>query len=395
MKSKDLIQQELKTNLAAAFKSSDENEIAQAFANFAESVQESVLTDAKAYQQTADSTILAARGMRQLTAQENQFYQKLIGAMQSPDIRQAFTTVDLALPETVIDTIMTDIRMTHPLLAAIKFTNTTALTKMIVNKQGSQLAVWGPLNSAITAEMSGAIGVINLTLCKLSAFMPVSKDMLAVGPVWIDAYVRATLAEAVALATEVAVITGTGKDEPIGMDRDVSDDVTVVAGVYPQKALIVLTDIGSVGYAPHLASLAAGPNGQARPLTSVLLIVNPADYFTKIFPAVTVRALDGTYNNNVFPFPTLIIQSAAQAVGEAILGIADRYFLGIGAGTSGGKVEYSDEFRFLDDQRVYLTKMYGNGMPLDDAAFIRLDISGLVPGVLQVNVVNIADTPVA
>lgn len=383
MKSKDLMTQELKSTLATAFKSTDETAIAQAFAEFAESVQDGVMADVKAYQQTADSTILASRGMKPLTAEENKFYQSMIGAMKSPDIRQAFTTVDLALPETIIDRVMEDIKKEHPLLAAIKFENTTALTKMIINKQGAQMAVWGPLNAAITAEMSGAIGVIDLTLCKLSAFMPISKDMLAVGPAWLDAYVRAVLAEATALATETVIVSGTGNNQPIGMDRDVSDGVTVTGGVYPKKALVAITDLGVAGYAPLLASLAAGPMG-SRVITKVILVVNPADYFTKIFPATTLRTLDGSFVNNAFPFPTEVIQSAAVTVGEAIIGIADKYFMGIGAGTSGGKIEYSDEFRFLDDQRVYLTKMYGNGMPLDDKAFIRLNIAGVVPTIQTV-----------
>lgn len=391
MKSKDLILQELKDNLVLAFKSTDENAIAQAFTPFAEAIQENIISEFNLYQKSADSTILAKRGMHQLTTEENKFYQGVIGAMKSADIRQAFTTIDVALPETVIDNVMADIKAAHPLLAAIKFQNTTALTKMIINKQGAQLAIWGPLNSAITAEMSGAIGVIDLTLCKLSAFMPISKDMLTVGPSWVDAYVRAVLTEAIALATETAIITGTGKDMPIGMDRDVSDGVTVTAGVYPQKVLVPITGLEVVNYAPLLASLATGPLG-ARPITKVLLIVNPTDYFTKIFPATTVQASDGSYVTNIFPFPTEVIQSAAVTVGEAIMGIADKYFMGIGAGTTGGKIEYSDEFRFLDDQRVYLTKLYGNGRALDDKAFIRLNISGVVAKTLKVTVLGTVAT---
>lgn len=38
------------------------------------------------------------------------------------------------------------------------------------------------------------------------------------------------------------------------------------------------------------------------------------------------------------------------------MGIAKKYFMGIGAGSS-GKIEYSDEYQFLEDNRVYTTKM--------------------------------------
>jgi len=42
----------------------------------------------------------------------------------------------------------------------------------------------------------------------------------------------------------------------------------------------------------------------------------------------------------------------------------------------------------LEDERVYLTKLYGNGMPLDSRSFRRLDIQNLVPAVPRVFVTN-------
>lgn len=392
IKNKDLIQQELKDSLAVAMKSTDENAIATAFAAFAEGVQQNVMEEFETYKQTADSNILTKRGVHQLTSKEEKFYQSVIGALGSTNPRQSFTNLDNAFPETIIDNVIADIKELHPLLAAINFTNTTLLTKMIVNKQGAQLATWGPLNSAITKELSGSIGMIDLTLCKLSAFMPISKDMIAVGPAWIDAYVRGVLSEAIALATEVAIVTGTGKDEPIGMDRDVSDDVTVTGGIYPQKTPVVISGFDPVTYGAMVGLLVKAPNGKTRVVTSVLMLVNPTDYFTRVFPATTVRAMDGTYSHDVFPFPTTVIQTSAVAEGRAVFGLADKYFMGIGAGTTGGKIEFSDEFKFLDDERVYLTKLYGNGRALDDNAFILGDITGLVPATLEVSVSNVVKT---
>jgi len=392
MKSKDLILQQLKDTLAVAMKSTDENAIAQAFAGFAEGVQQNVMEEFKAYQMTADSNILTKRGVHQLTAEETKFYQSIITAMSSKDPRQAFTTLSTAYPETVIDNVIADIKAAHPLLNAINFTNTTIFTKMIVNKQGAQLAVWGAINSIITAELSGAIGEIDLSLCKLSAFMPISKDMLLVGPAWIDAYVRSTLAEAIALALETAIITGTGKDMPIGMDRSVADDVTVTAGVYPKKIPMVVSDLSPLTFGAIAGKLAQAPNGKQRPVNSILMVVNPLDYFTKIYPNTTIRALDGTYSFNVLPFPCTIVQSTAVTANSAIFGLADKYFMGIGAGTKEGKIEFSDEFRFLEDQRVYLSKLIGNGKALDDNAFILADISTMIAAALEVVVTNIVKT---
>ena len=392
MISKDLQQKLSQEKLVEAFKSTDENAIAVAFTEFAEGVQQSVISEFEAYKQSADSNILTKRGVHQLTATEDKFYQGIISAMKSADPRQAFTTLPAAYPETIVDNVIADIKEAHPLLAAINFTNTTILTKMIVNKQVAQLAAWGPINSAITKELMGEIGTMDLTLCKLSAFMPISKDMLLLGPAWIDAYVRSVLSEAIAMATEEAIINGTGKDMPIGMNRSVADDVTVTAGVYPLKTAMSVANLNPLTFGAIAGKLAVAPNGKQRPVSNVLLIVSPLDYFTKIFPNTTIRQLDGSYAYNVFPFPTTVIQSTAVTAGTAIFGLADKYFMGIGAGTNGGKVEFSDEYKFLEDERVYLSKMYGNGKALDDNAFILADISTMTAAVLEVAVTNIVKT---
>ena len=91
MKNKDLLKQELLDNLSVAMKSEDEGAIAQAFAEFADSVQQNILEDAKAYQQSMDNVILEKRGIHQLTQKETKFYQGIIDGMRSEDPRQAFT----------------------------------------------------------------------------------------------------------------------------------------------------------------------------------------------------------------------------------------------------------------------------------------------------------------
>ncbi|WP_416044893.1 phage major capsid protein [Clostridium tyrobutyricum] len=392
MKSKDLIQQELKNKLVQAFKSENPDDITQAFTDFAESVQQNVLQEYNTYQKTQDSNILAKRGVHQLTSAEQKYYEKLIDAMKSSNPRQAITDIDIAFPETIIDNVMQDLKSEHPLLSAVNFVNTTILTKILVNKQGSQMATWGPLNSAITEQLQGSIGKIDLTICKLTAYMPMSKDMLNIGPAWVDAYVRATLTESLALALETGIVDGTGKDMPIGMDRSVADDVTVTGGVYPKKTATVITAFDPISYGNILDKISQKPNGQKRPVPSVILVVNPSDYFTKVFPATTLRTTNGTYATNVFPFPTTVIQSSAVPTGQAIMGLASKYFMGIGGGSAGGKIEYSDEFQFLDDNRVYVVRMYGNGRALDDNAFQLLDISGVVPADFEVQVTNVVKT---
>jgi hypothetical protein len=285
-----------------------------------------------------------------------------------------------------MDAVLDDIKSNFPLLSAINIQNTSTITKMIINKMGIQLAVWGALNKTITEELTGAIGEIDVNTNKLTAFMAISRDMVDAGPEWMDAYVRAVLVEANGAGLCKAVVAGTGKDEPIGMLKDVSDNVTVTAGVYPDKQTVAITDLSPVTIGTIAATLTKGPNNRTRVVPKILVVVNPTDYFEKIMPATTYLTPNGTYVNNVLPYPSDIVQDVNVPSGKAIFGLASRYFMGVGKGGSGGQIEFSDEFKFLDDQRVYKTKLYGNGRPLDNNAFVVTDISGLTPINLKVNV---------
>ena len=386
IKSLDVIKQELEQKLNDAMQGEDSNAITQVLAEFASNIREDVMQDFKAYQKTQDKTILAKRGVRQLTEEEKKFYQSFGEVIKSSDPKMSFTGLDLAMPFSIIDTVLEDIKSNYPLLSAINIQNTSTITKMIVNKMGAQLAVWGALNTTITNELNGAIGEIDVNTNKLTAFMAVSLDMIDAGPEWMDAYVRAVLVEANGGGICKAVVAGTGKDEPIGMIRDVSDGVTVTGGVYPAKATVAITDLSPKTIGSIAKTLASAPNDRSRTVPKILVVVNPTEYFDKIMPATTYLTPNGTYVNNVLPYPSDIIQDVNVPNGQAIFGLASRYFMGVGKGGQGGQITYSDEFRFLDDQRVYKTKLYGNGRPLDNNAFVVADISALVPVNLKVNV---------
>ena len=159
-------------------------------------------------------------------------------------------------------------------------------------------------------------------------------------------------------------------------------------GVYSDKTAVAVTDLSPASYGPLLATLSKGPNGKSRAVSRVLLVVNPEDYFTRVFPATTVRAADGTYSKDVFPFPTTVVQSAAVPAGKAVMGLPAKYFMGLGT-QSGGKIEYSDEYKFLERQRIYAIFLYGYGRAMDENAFLLLDISGLKGAALEVRVTEL------
>jgi len=377
--------------LNTAITSGDEAEFTQAYTDLCNNIQETVMLEATGLIQAADTNVLVGRGVRQLTSEENNYYQKVIDAMKSSNPKQALADMNVVLPITTIDAVFDDLTAAHPLLEAINFQNTSGLIEFLVNTNTKQLATWATLTAAIVTELTSGFKKINMTLHKLSAFLPIAKSMLDLGPVWLDRYVRTVLAEALAFGLEEAIINGTGKDMPIGMNRQVGTGVVVTDGVYPLKATVPLTGLDPLSYGTLLATMAVDANGKARVIDKVILIVNPTDYLTKIMPATTVRSTDGTYTNNVFPFPTMVIQSVQVPAGKAIIGLANKYFMGIGTAKS-GKIEYSDEYKFLEDERVYLVKLYGHGEPLDNNAFVYVDISGLVPTIQQVKVVGTVST---
>lgn len=388
MKNKDLLKQEnteLMQKLSEALKNDDENAMAEAFTQFAEGLQERIVKEYEDLGESRDASILAARGVRQLTGEEKEFYQAWVDAAKSENPQQALVDIQKAMPETIIDTVIEDMKEAHPLLGEIDFINCQGAIKMIVNADNIELATWDAITTEITKELAGKIDEIDMTLAKLSAFVPVSKDMLDLGPTWLDNYVRIILSEASAGGLEKGILKGTGKNQPIGMCKNLKGSVQ--SGVYPDKEKVELTSLDVLEYCNAVAPLAEKEEGGYRAVPEVMLVTNPVDYIQRVVPSSTVRATDGTYKNNIFPYPTKVIQSAVLDKGEAILGLPKKYFMGVGAGKS-GKIEYSDQYQFLEDNRVYLTKLYGMGRPKDNNAFIYLDISKMEPAAFKVEVIN-------
>lgn len=364
---------ELLSNLAEAVRSNDSEAMKMAMENWQNYITNEIMAEAEGISQATDRAVLASRGVRQLTTEEVKFYDNFIKcAKQQTGVIDGIINV---LPETVYTSVLDDIQRSHPLLDAIDFVNTSAAIKWVINKQTGQMATWDELNTPITKELSGIIEVVDMTFMKLTAYMFVTKDMLNLGPVWLDTYVRRTLAEALATALEVAIVDGDGVKKPIGMTRNFKGSYEDGTG-YSRKDPITLTSFDSVSYGSVLATLAEDELGNSRPIAEVLMLVNPKDYFSKILPATSFLTPNGTYATNVFPFPTRVIQSVGVPAGKVVIGIGKNYFMG--AGTSkGGKLEYDDSYKFIEDLRTYTIRFYGNGRPKDINSFILADISSL------------------
>lgn len=377
--------------ISDAAKAGDQDAFKEGLNELCLDIEAQILEEAKSLREETDAAVLAQRGVRQLTSEEKEYYNALISTMKASGkegVKMALTNVDKTFPITIINDVMENMKQEHPLLAAVDTRNVTGLTKWLVNTDEGANATWDELNTEIIKEIASGFNDLELNQKKLSAWMPISQDMLELGPNWLDAYIRTCLSEALAIGFENGIVTGTGKKMPIGMDRQVQEDVTVTAGVYPKKDAIIVTDFSPVTYGDLVSRLAEDERGKARAVNGLIMVVNPFDYFKLVMPATTVMLPDGTYRNDVLPVPTKIIQSVAVARDEAILGIGKRYFLGVG-GKRG--IQFSDDAAFLEDKRLYKIVAYANGRAKDNNSFLLLDISGLKRLIYEVKTVDSAN----
>lgn len=376
--------------LAAAQKSGDENKIQEAWNEFHNSVVEQVKADFTELQESKDASVLAQRGYRQLTSKETAWYQKVIDALKSNNPKQAFTAIigsdneDDMMPTTIIEDVYKYLRDEHPLLKAINFQYVGFITKWIMNDHSAQNAVWGKITDEIIKEITSSFKVIDIDQNKLSAYAIIEMGMLDLGPTFLDGYIRAVLAEAIFAGLEAAIVGGSGVGQPIGLKKNIGEGVSYNPSTgYPDKEKISVKSFAPAEYGALVARMAVTEGGRRRKFTHVGMIVNMVDYLTKVMPATTVLNAEAKYVNNLFPFPTNVYISNEVEDGEAILFLEDEYFMGMG-GSKNGVIEYSDEYKFLEDQRVFKVKQYGAGRAYDNTSALYLDISGISPAFITV-----------
>ena len=331
-----------------------------------------------------DKNILVQRGYRQLTTAEQKYYDALITASKCRNVQQAVTTLaDLTanevMPESIIDQVMKDLVEEHPLLTKVNFQNAKYATKIIMNNHSRQNAVWGEIDAEIEKEITSQFKVLHLAQNKLSAFAVIPMGLIDMGPTFLDGYIRTILKDAIACGLEEAIVKGDGDGKPVGLMKKLTG---AVDGVHQDKEAQAVTDFGVKSMGALIAQMAKNEKGQNRPVGKLSLICNANDYYTLVAPAVRVQNMSGAYVDN-FAFPMEVVISEAVPTGKAILADLNNYFVGVGFAKD-GVIEFSDEYKFIEDQRTYKIKTYANGRALDENSAIVLDITGLQPAVITV-----------
>lgn len=368
----------------------DDKKFIQYHNELTESVEEKLTAKQEAmfneHVQAIDREIMARRGKNAQTSEEVQYWTEVGQAMASKNPKQALENISVTMPITTIERVMDGVRK-HPLIEKLQFIPAGPVNRVVYSKRGKPKAAWGELCDEVVTELTAGFAVAEAALYKLSAFIPVCKQGITFGPAYIEELVRSILTESIANGLEEGAVNGTGKSMPIGMTREVGEDVTIVGGVYPQKTKEAITDFSLVTVGQLISEISQDEDGAGRDVRDLILVCNEQDYYTKIIPATTILTPGGEYRSTL-PYNIEIIPvSEGLEPGEAVFGLGYRYICMAGMNPE-GNIEYSDHFRFLQDQRVYLVKAFANGFPADNNAFIFLDVSGVKPAVYKVELVQ-------
>lgn len=345
-----------------------------------EDVKQTILKEFEDYK--ANSVL--PKGFRQCTEQEKKWLDSAILSVKGAT-SQSLSGIDAVMPETVFNDIFEEMSVEHELIRELDVINTKNKVKWLLNTGIEGTAGWGDLCDEIDDEIKQGFKAEELPLQKLSAYMYVCLTLLDLGYEWLMRFCVKTLAEAIAVALEDAVINGNGSKKPIGMIKDIvvdpEDDTTSIE----TKTPVELTDMGASSLGSIFATLS---NSAKRVVRNVIMVVNSNDYYTKVFPAIAYRNALGEYAIRT-ALPIKIVLSEAVPSNHAVFGMGKNYKLLLGLGEN-GKLTYSDDFKFLDDVRTLKQKLVGNGRPMDNNSFVYADITNLKPDFFNVKVEEVS-----
>lgn len=321
--------------------------------------------------QMADSVIMQARGANVLTSDETKFFNAVI--------EQGGFTDNEVLPKTTQERIFDDLVEAHPLLQEIGIQNLGAVTEFIYGDPEG-MAVWGPLFGDIKGQLNATFRKEKIEQLKLTAFIPLSNDMLKLGPVWIERYVRTMISEAMAVGLEKGYVTGTGKDMPIGLLKDLQG--AVVDGVYPDKASVgtltfepgrtTINELKGVVEKLSIRMVGTGENAKEKVRNvagKVVMVVNPFDNFG-VQANATVQNAAGLYVTSL-PFNPKITESMFVPKGKVIFFVRGEYLAAVGGAM---EVKKFDQTMALEDATLYIAKQFATGKPKDNYAVQVYDL---------------------
>ena len=320
-------------------------------------------------------------GLRSLTEKEKQWIDRAI--KQEGDTSSLTGKEIDYLPQTTVSYIFEDLKTEHPLFKYINWAP-AGVQKWFLSERSGQ-ATWGKLTRAIVDQIEAGIDTLDLEVNSLSAFMFVPRAIINMGYKWIDKFVRTVLLEVNEEGLETGIISGNGKDAPIGMLKDLEG--SVVNGVYPDKDAVEITDLGPDSFGKDVLPILN--RGGKRNVDTIVIIANQNEIDTKIYKATHVLGFNGyvkadNYKNFIY------VASPGVPANKAIAFLPKKYTAGI----SRMGIDYSDHYKFLEQLRTYTVLTYGNGRLIANDDAVVLDITNLKPlkPITQTEVVGTVST---
>ncbi|ENQ3080982.1 phage major capsid protein [Bacillus sp. WLY-B-L8] len=355
--------EEKKLDFAKATQEGTPEQQAAALNSMIEALAQDVRSDIlnQVNESMVDRSIMQSRGANVLTSEEMKFFNAVV---QDGGFKDTET-----LPKTTQERIFDDLVEEHPLLQHIGLENLGAVTEYIYgDPEGA--AVWGPLFGDIQGQLNATFRKESITQLKLTAFIPLANDMLKLGPVWVERYVRTMISEAMAVGLERGFVAGTGKDEPIGLLKDPSG--SVVGGVYPDKK-----SAGTLTFEPGRKTinelkdvvkllakkLNADGSDADRPKNiagKVVMVTNPFNTFDIQANATTLNAA-GVYVTSL-PFNPIPTESVFVPQGKVLFFVKGEYIAAMGGAEP---IKKFDQTLALEDATLYISKQHATGKPKD------------------------------
>src|SRR5699024_6382976 len=330
---------------------------------------------AEARNESMDTQVLMSRGSHVLTSEENAFYNAAVEDGGFND--------ETVLPETVHERVFEGLVKERPFLQAIGLKDLGAVTRFIFSDPTLAYA-WNEIFGDIKGQVNTAFTDEKITQLKLTAFAVIPKDMLELGPVWIDRYVVTLLIESLAAGLEYGLVNGRGpaQSEPIGLLKDVDSDTGAVTDKESSGTLTFAPSVRGEVIVGELYGVLKELSTDAddkyrKVLNKVVMVVNPVDLLA-INARHTIQNDAGVFVTNL-PYNIQVVDSEEIPVGKAVFFVKDEYIAAI-AGDY--KLRKYKETLAIDDADLYTIKRFANGRPEDNKAAVvyDLDINFEVPG---------------
>ena len=273
---------------------------------------------------------------------------------------------EVVFPETTVDQIFKDMVKEHPFLQLLQLQN-TGLRLKFLKSDPKGAAKWGKVNGEIQGQLTATFSDEDATQSKLTAFVAVPNDVLEYGAPWIKTFVVTQIQEAFAATLEEAFLTGDGKDKPIGLNRDVSETVSVTAGQYPEKksagtltfkdAKTAITELKNV-----VKALSKKENGKTFVARGKVVLALQPGASLDVEAAATMQNINGQWVY-ALPFGIQTVESEYVPEGKVIAFVPERY----DAFVSGGvEIKEFDQTLALEDGHLYTAKRFAYGKAEDD-----------------------------